>query len=194
MYEPPPYQATTWGLLGSGAILVVVLMTVRLSQNPDTPRDGDLAAMPHAGEVTLGDEPEMDDEYWPCSCCHDDELPTNFEVRAMDEEHDELEFAHGSTWCMDCHDDAKRNRLALAGGTRIRFSKTHELCAQCHGKRYRDWEAGVHGKRTGHWRGDAESRPCIACHDPHVPGFEKLKPKPPPVPPDEIVARAGGEP
>ncbi len=186
VYKPPPYQATTWGLLGSAAILVVVLMTVRLGQNPDTPRPGDLAPMPEDGALVLMDEPEMDDEYWPCSDCHDGE-PTNFTVREMDDEHDEMPFDHGTTWCMDCHDVDDRDKLTLAGGTLVDFDETHELCGQCHGSKIGDWKSGVHGKRLGHWVGDAQYKPCVSCHNPHSPAFEGLEPKPPPLRPEQIV-------
>ena len=182
-YQPPPHQPLVWGLMGTVALLVVAGMSLRLAQNPDAPRAANvLQALPADGETTLMDEPEMDDEYDPCSDCHDDE-PTNFTVREMDEEHDELEFEHGTTWCLDCHDAADRDSLHLAGGKKVSFDDTSTLCGQCHGAKIPDWKAGIHGKRTGHWRGDREYRPCISCHDPHKPAFKKREPKPPPTRP-----------
>ncbi len=188
-YQPPPHQPLIWGVLGTVALLVVAGVSVRLSENPDAARAANvLQALPADAEATLMDEPEMDDEYDPCSDCHEEE-PTNYTVREMDDEHDEMEFAHGTTWCLDCHDDEDRDALHLAGGKKVDFDNTSELCGQCHGSKIPDWKAGIHGKRTGHWRGEKEYRPCISCHNPHLPAFEKRKPKPPPKPP----ARNGAE-
>ena len=187
-YTPPPHQPLIWGLLGTVALLVVAGTTMRLAQNPDAPRPANvLRALPDDGKATLADEPEMDDEYDPCSDCHEDE-ETNFTVREMDEEHDELEFKHGTTWCLDCHDIEDRDYLHLAGGTKVDFDDTSTLCGQCHGAKIPDWKAGIHGKRTGHWRGDKTYQPCISCHDPHVPGFEPVKPEAPPERPTLIGA------
>ncbi len=182
-YKPPPHQPLIWGLMGAVALLVVAGMSIRFAHNPDAARAANqLQELPPDGTLTLLDEPEMDDEYEDCSDCHEDE-PTNFEVREMDDEHDEMEFAHGTTWCLDCHDADDRDVLHLAGGKKVSFDETSTLCGQCHGSKIPDWEAGIHGKRTGHWRGDKDYRPCISCHNPHVPGFEKRKPKPPPTRP-----------
>ena len=187
-YQPPPHQPLIWGLMGTVALLVIAGMSMRLAQNPDAPRAANvLQALPPDGELTLMDEPEMDDEYEGCADCHDDE-PTNFTVREMDDEHDEMEFAHGTTWCLDCHDAEDRDVLHLAGGKTVSFDDTSTLCGQCHGNKIPDWKAGIHGKRTGHWRGDKEYRPCISCHNPHTPSFEKRKPKPAPKPPASAPA------
>ena len=181
-YAPPPYQVTTWTTLGVSAVLVLVLMSVRFSQTPDSPRPGDLQPMAPDGELVLLDRPEMDDEYWPCDDCHEGE-DTNVEVREMDDEHDEMEFGHGTTWCLDCHDVNEREKLHLAGGTLVDFDDSWRLCTQCHGGKLDDWRAGVHGKRTGSWRGDREYRPCVTCHNPHSPTFEPIAPKPGPARP-----------
>ena len=31
---------------------------------------------------------------------------------------------------------------------------------------YRDWKAGVHGKRTGEWDGRKDYLLCVNCHNP----------------------------
>ncbi|GAG05499.1 unnamed protein product, partial [marine sediment metagenome] len=54
--------------------------------------------------------------------------------------------------------------------------------------------AGVHGKRTGHWRGPKEYRTCVSCHNPHSPPFEPLAPKPPPTRPEAITVDASVRP
>jgi uncharacterized CHY-type Zn-finger protein len=63
-----------------------------------------------------------------------------------------------------------------------------DYCGQCHGDKYRDWEAGIHGKRTGFWNGEKEYWVCIRCHDPHNPKFKKRVPKPRPLRPEELVS------
>jgi hypothetical protein len=68
----------------------------------------------------------------------------------------------------------------------IFFEKSYLLCGQCHGTIYRDWKAGVHGKRTGQWNGRKQYRLCVHCHNPHQPKYKPLKPLPPPIRPGEM--------
>ena len=63
------------------------------------------------------------------------------------------------------------------------------VCGQCHGDKYRDWKAGVHGKRTGYWNGKKQYLLCVHCHNPHQPHFKPLKPMPPPTPPPAAAGR-----
>jgi len=42
----------------------------------------------------------------------------------------------------------------------IPFTESYYLCGQCHGDIFRDWKAGVHGKRTGMWNGKKEYVLC----------------------------------
>jgi hypothetical protein len=75
--------------------------------------------------------------------------------------------------------------LRRASGEPIPFSESYKLCGQCHGPQYRDWQSGVHGKRTGEWDGQKEYLLCVNCHDPHSPKFKPLVPLPPPVRPGQ---------
>ena len=106
------------------------------------------------------------------------------------EEHTEIaeSFNHANQqrWCLDCHNPDNRDKLRLANGKLIDFEESYYLCGQCHGTIFRDWKAGVHGKRTGEWNGKKMYRLCVHCHNPHHPRFEPLSPMPPPVPPAEI--------
>ena len=88
--------------------------------------------------------------------------------------------------CRDCHNPKDRDKLRLASGRLVSFKRSYLLCGQCHGPKLRDWRAGVHGKRTGHWKGKKEYRLCVHCHVPHSPRFKQLKPKPRPRRPAEI--------
>ncbi len=67
--------------------------------------------------------------------------------------------------------------------------KAFEYCGQCHGTIFRDWRAGIHGKRTGFWNGEKEYWVCLKCHNSHNPKFQKLKPDSPPIKPTDIKFR-----
>jgi hypothetical protein len=86
-------------------------------------------------------------------------------------------------WCLDCHDGANRDVLHLANGAPVPFEESYRLCGQCHGDKYRDWRAGVHGRRTGSWDGAKQYLLCVHCHDAHAPAFQPLEPEPPPARP-----------
>jgi hypothetical protein len=139
--------------------------------------------------------PPFTEGIFPCSDCHKD-LPVNRQRRELTEMHDDIVLDHGprTRWCFDCHNPDDRDKLRLASGELIDFSHSYELCGQCHGDKYRDWRAGVHGKRTGMWNGRKEYLQCVNCHNPHKPHFAPLKPMPPPVPPAKIRASKGGRP
>jgi len=188
-YRPPPYHMTTWMVLGAALLFVLGLMSVRTDYQPDTSRDyPSRALLPDAEPVLLPWEPR-DDEYFPCNDCHGDpEDPPNPTVRELEEEHDMLVLAHGDLWCLRCHDLTEREKLHLSDGSLLGFDESWRLCTQCHGKKLADWRAGVHGKRTGHWRGSKEFRTCVVCHNPHAPPFESLEPKPPPLRPTQITS------
>jgi len=173
-------------LIGLAALAVFGLASVRTRHPPDHSRDYPPRPLPAAAEPVLLPPPEMDDEYFPCSDCHEDE-ETNPAVRELEEEHDDLRLEHGDLWCLHCHDSEDRDVLHLTNGARVQFEDSWQLCTQCHGEKLADWRAGVHGKRTGHWRGTAEYWPCVRCHDPHAPRYRSLEPKPPPLPPEQIV-------
>ncbi|MBI5213086.1 MAG: hypothetical protein HY957_06905 [Nitrospirae bacterium] len=121
---------------------------------------------------------------FPCSKCHT--------YRAIDKKKRKLELSHtGITlkhaeeqrWCYDCHEGDK---LRLQNGQLIDFEKSYLLCGQCHGTIFRDWKAGIHGKRTGLWDGEKVYRLCVSCHDPHQPKYKPIEPKEPPIKPADI--------
>jgi len=131
-------------------------------------------------EPELVAPPEIDDEYFPCEDCHEDEL-ADPEARELDE-HEGIDLVHGDLWCLDCHDRAQRDLLHLSDSSPVEMAESWRLCTRCHAKKIPDWRAGVHGKRRGYWRGPKEYLTCVACHDPHSPLFESLEPMPPPTP------------
>jgi hypothetical protein len=121
---------------------------------------------------------------YPCSRCHGDRAPDPRE-RPLTEFHAQKKIEHGtaSGWCYRCHTPASIDRLHLADGTLVRFDEAYELCGSCHGDKYRDWKAGIHGLTTGWWLGARTRRSCTACHDPHSPRFAPMTPERPPAPP-----------
>ena len=106
-------------------------------------------------------------------------------VREFTEDHKEIKLNHGDRerWCFDCHNPTNRDELRLASGTLVPFTESYRLCGQCHGDKYRDWRAGVHGRRVGEWNGAKRYLLCVHCHSPHEPRFKPLTPKPAPMRP-----------
>ncbi len=134
--------------------------------------------------------PPFSEGIFPCSDCHDEDMEVNPVRRILEDEHVEISemFDHASDqrWCLDCHQADNRDVLHRANGEIITFEESYNLCGQCHGTIFRDWKAGIHGKRTGEWNGKKQYRLCVVCHNPHSPKFRPLKPMPPPDNPLEI--------
>lgn len=133
--------------------------------------------------------PFRDPEMFPCTECHDEkDLKTNPTRRTLSMAHDDVVLQHDQEhrWCLDCHDAGNRDRLRLASGALVPFEESYRLCGQCHGDKYRDWRAGVHGRRTGEWDGKRQYLLCVHCHDSHAPRFKPLAPLPPPHPPRRL--------
>jgi hypothetical protein len=128
--------------------------------------------------------PPFTEGIFPCSSCHAS-MKVNRTRRELTEMHTDIVLRHGSAqlWCLDCHNADNRDVLHLAGGELVPFDESYRLCGQCHGEKYRDWRAGVHGRRTGDWNGHKTYLLCANCHNPHQPRFKPLAPKPAPVPP-----------
>ena len=129
--------------------------------------------------------PFRDPDIFPCSECHNEDQPPDPERRVLEDMHDEIVLNHDEEhrWCLDCHDAENRDRLRLANGTLVPFEESYRLCGQCHGDKYRDWRAGVHGRRTGSWNGAKQYLLCVHCHDSHAPRFQPISPLPGPEPP-----------
>ena len=122
-----------------------------------------------------------------CGSCHSNKaqaaLPES--MSELDEFHQGLRLEHGSLRCAHCHVVAAKEapRLRLADGSTLPMTEAIQLCAQCHGPQWRDYQHGAHGGMMGHWdltRGNRERNHCVDCHDPH-------QPKPPAVQPVEAA-------
>ena len=149
--------------------------------------------VPDAENGKRGDLPRflvpsaVSQENFPCSRCHNFRAADRTK-RKLKEYHSNIELKHAEDqrWCYDCHEG---DRLRLQNGRLIAFTESYVLCGQCHGTIYRDWKAGIHGKRSGEWDGDKLYRVCANCHDPHKPRFSSIEPKKPPMKPSDIKDR-----
>ena len=166
-------------------LLVLGLLSPALAASPGSAAEG-------AESLAFPVPPApLSPETFPCSDCHADLEPDPTpRVLGMHEEIAEsFHHAEQQRWCLDCHNPDNRDKLRLANGQLIDFEHSYELCGQCHGTIYRDWKAGVHGKRTGYWNGRKEYRLCVHCHNPHHPRFEPIVPEPAPTRPEAIGNR-----
>lgn len=109
-------------------------------------------------------------------------------------EHKNIKLDHGANrFCLNCHHSTNREAFTDYDGSVIPEENVVQLCGRCHGPAYRDWKAGVHGRKNGHWlksKGTQTQLRCIQCHDPHSPKFKPIKPLSPPTYP-ERAARQG---
>lgn len=121
---------------------------------------------------------------WTYNCmeCHK-LLPARWHYDRPMVEHQDIRLEHGNNrFCLNCHHPTNRNAFVDYDGSQIPQGEVVRLCAKCHGTIYRDWLAGVHGRRNGYWdtrRGPQTQLRCIQCHDPHRPAFAPMKPMPP---------------
>lgn len=135
--------------------------------------------------------PPFSEGIFPCSNCHGD-MKVNKKRRELEfHENIKLKHAEAQRWCLDCHDADNRDKLRLANGDLIPFEESYYLCGQCHGTIFRDWKAGVHGRRTGMWNGQKQYLLCVHCHNPHEPRFKPIRPMPPPIRPERIRFEKG---
>lgn len=176
------------------ALLAAAVVALLSRQAPPAaPAPGALPGVdrPRAGEHLEVPPPPFSEDVFPCSFCHAD-MKTNRTRRVVDD-HADIVLRHDEEhrWCLDCHDADNRDVLHLASGDRVPFDESFRVCGQCHGEKYRDWRAGVHGRRTGFWNGQKSYLLCVHCHDPHQPRFKSLVPDPPPRPPVRTASRAG---
>jgi hypothetical protein len=158
------------------------------------PQVEEVGAGKQAGSFTVPPPPFSEDYIFPCSDCHAD-MESNTERRELVDMHDDIVLNHGPSerWCLDCHNTDDRDNLRLVNGSLVGFDESYQLCGQCHGTIFRDWRAGIHGRRRGYWNGAKEYLLCAHCHDPHSPKYKPIAPLPPPVRPQFLASSAQPE-
>ena len=166
--------------------LLLCLFTGAALLAADGPKTPPAPARPERVEVP---PPPFSEGIYPCTACHA-EMPVNRTRRELTAMHTDIQLKHDEThrWCLDCHDADNRDQLHLASGEPVKFEESYRLCGQCHGEKYRDWRAGVHGRRVGQWNGAKQYLLCVHCHSPHQPHFKPMAPQPAPLRP----TRPGG--
>jgi hypothetical protein len=189
-------------LLVAALAAVLVTAPARASQPAGKPQ-----APPEKKKEVLFEArpPPFSDGIFPCMECHKDQKdPKRRELGFHDEQQSIFDHDAEHRWCLDCHDLQNRDVLRLASGATVPFTESYRLCGQCHGDKFRDWRAGVHGRRVGMWDGAKTYLLCVSCHNPHSPSFkgvkeitvdgkltvaptlEKIKPEPRPARPEEM--------
>ena len=179
-----------------GFAFVLVVAGCGEAHHPPLPiGTGEVPPVPSADDMVFevppppfkGDDEIEADEIFPCSECHEPD-DYNATRRELTMAHQSIRLVHDTEhrWCLDCHDPENRDVLRLANGKSVPFEQSYRLCGQCHGAKYRDWRAGVHGRRIGEWNGKKEYLLCVECHDSHQPAFKPLAPLPAPVRPENL--------
>ncbi len=120
-----------------------------------------------------------------CDTCHSlrQDRPLPKAVSDFKEFHLGLEFQHGQLSCAACHVNGKSSRLHLATGEVLPMTEVMQLCAQCHGRQYENYQRGSHGGMNGHWdlkQGPQLRNHCVDCHHPHQPQIQPVMPAAPP--------------
>jgi len=141
--------------------------------------------VPGAWRVALRDPPMINigTLNQRCSDCHLLFQSTRDPSRPL-VQHTDIVLEHGiNDQCLNCHDKADREKLAIGDEKVTGFDHVELLCAKCHGPIYRDWINGTHGKTVGYWNADwgqPVKLVCTQCHDPHHPAYRPIKPLPGP--------------
>lgn len=146
---------------------------------------------------TGGDMSDFD-----CYVCHDKKQPVKLrfdtnQTLIIPTEHKDIVMGHGrhnrNNNCFNCHNETNLELLQTRDGRELKLVESTPLCGSCHGPTYRDWEAGVHGRTSGHWdrkAGPIKREDCVSCHNPHAPAFPSRPPAPGPHPLHALVKGA----
>lgn len=170
--KDPEFHGASSGFKRSflGSLLVGLLML--WGMNLISP---ELSAYETVGPYRLDPRDRLIKGY-PCSSCHKN-YKRGFVALGPVKDHENLVFKHMPEvhQCDLCHSNQRPNDLHLLDGTIVGVNESYKVCAQCHGNRAFDWEAGMHGRITGYWNGDRSITNCASCHDPHSPKFKSFE-------------------
>lgn len=138
---------------------------------------------------------------YDCYVCHEEDKAVTLSYDedhklVVPEEHANIVMDHGAHGrnnnCLNCHNPNNLLRLQARRGQDLKFEASSQLCGSCHGPTKEDWDAGAHGRTSGHWdpsAGERKRADCVNCHDPHAPDFPKFPPLPAPRHLSESVVR-----
>ncbi len=120
-----------------------------------------------------------------CAVCHHalEPKPENARARKLEGFHEGVVVEHAELGCQSCHQGPSYEGFHLVSGEVVEYGNVVELCAQCHGQQWRDYQHGAHGGMTGHWdlgAGPRQRNHCIDCHAPHSPKLRQQWPAPMP--------------
>ena len=173
-----------FGWLLPAGFSLVALGLVAGSEGPDIPLTpahqvdrADLKVAPRRTAMTDPAQIKVEGALQNCNGCHQifkSDSPSGASLHF----HQDLRLSHGlNNRCVNCHDPKDREQLTLRDGETVPFAETPQLCAQCHGTVYRDWQRGTHGKTLGSWITHSEAQRrlnCNECHNPHSPKYEPI--------------------
>lgn len=209
MSDTPISSKCTAGNVGTGILIVLILSAVLwMLFQPRSPTSGRLAVVvepndkiettrapfdtlvrkPHGMPTVRTGLKDAEGKAVTVNCntCHATK-PPNSDLTvgtSMTLFHQGMKGAHGNLTCVSCHNPSDGYQsLRLADGKKIAFPDVMQLCAQCHGPQFRDYQHGAHGGMTGYWdltKGPRQRNNCIDCHDPHAPKYPQVRPSPGP--------------
>jgi hypothetical protein len=172
-------------LVGSGSNPPTVKEDAVAARKADSTNPGNVRIRKPAGPPRVNTgllDPHGQPVSIACNTCHGN-WTANSEARVgqrLERFHQHLHGNHGSLACVACHNSNDGyTTLRLADGKAVAFPEVMQLCAQCHGPQYRDYQHGSHGGMTGYWdlsRGSRERNNCVDCHNPHTPRYPVVQP------------------
>jgi len=120
-----------------------------------------------------------------CTVCHGQMAAKSPAQRALGPAnfHQGVKIFHAGQACEACHNPPRYDTFRLAHGQAVEYGNVVQLCAQCHGRQWRDYRHGAHGGMTGYWdetAGPRDRNHCLDCHNPHQPTLPRMMPAPRP--------------
>ena len=130
----------------------------------------------------ISDRLQTADDGSKCTECH--EHGEAIEDLKSGKGNHEIKLDHGrNNRCFHCHNPKDMDTFQNRDGDPVEYKDVVLMCTNCHGPQYRDWLAGIHGRRSGYYdtrKGEQKTLRCIECHNPHNPVYPRLKPAPGP--------------
>ena len=183
---------------GAFAIFLILIIFIEFTRCTTRISNNELGSFPSTRNILITPDsnrianlevalPPSTFDLFACIKCHQG-LKVNTKMRVLGGTHLNFVFDHPgyntkNRWCYSCHNTVTYDSLRLETGKLLSYQKSYELCVQCHVINYREWELGIHGRRTGMWNGGKQYLSCIYCHNPHSPKYKPVEPMKPPLKP-----------